>query len=608
MLNLSKIFGRFGPKAWLTQLRLLRELGVFGLRNTALVSGLTIISAILETVGVAMILPILDFVNSNGDIKALESSSTAWRFIGKAFEAVGIQVSLVALCIIVVALVSLRQTTTFARTIMISMWKERAGREIAVRCFRSVLSSRAHYIEGFGQGRFLVLLNDQAQQAAALLSVYSSLFALLVTFAAYTALVIITAPLASMFALLIVGGVAASLSYYVRIARSLGHRALAAREQFSNFAAERYRGWRLIKLANTLDIEASQLGVRADAIYRARVAMARNSGMIMLLVSPIMTAVTLACLYVALVHLALKVSVVTLFVVVLLRLIPVSQSLASQRQSIASFGAGLERVQETLLTSETLKEIDDGDRIFEGIGSGITFEDVNFHFEGEERQTLTDVTAAIPANKVTAIIGPSGAGKSTLVSLVPRLELPQSGKVAIDGTPVTEFQLASLRRKIAFVPQNPFLFRATIRDNLSYLNESVTDAEIERACHLARADGFVRRMSQGYDTMLGEDGQRLSGGERQRLVLARALLSGARILILDEPTSALDFESERVVQEALTDIMRGGDITLIIIAHRLSTIQGADHLLVLDSGRIIQSGAPTVLQRDDNWYRRMIEA
>jgi ATP-binding cassette subfamily B protein len=180
--------------------------------------------------------------------------------------------------------------------------------------------------------------------------------------------------------------------------------------------------------------------------------------------------------------------------------------------------------------------------------------------------------------------------------------------VAIDGVPVEQFTLESLRRQIAYVSQSPFLFSASVKDNLRYLNTAATDAEIVEACRMARADGFVSRMPQGYDSLLGEDGQRLSGGERQRIVLARALLSGAKILVLDEPTSALDFESERDVQAALNDIVGRGGITLIVIAHRLSTIKGADHLIVMERGHVIKAGEPALLQSDDNWFRRMIEA
>jgi ABC-type multidrug transport system fused ATPase/permease subunit len=505
-------------------------------------------------------------------------------------------------------LITLRQVAIYYRLLKVSIWKEKAGRDISIRCFRSVLQSRAHFIETFGQGRFLVLLNEQCQASAALLSVYASLLALLVTFAAYGSLVVVTAPLASLLALAIVGGVAVSLNYFVREAGELGHRAVAAREHFSNLAAERYRGWRVIKLASTLGRETAVLKASADVIFGNRVDMTRNSGAIMLLVGPTMTAIALLCLYIAVEYLSVTISVITLFVVVLLRLIPVSQSLTSQRQSIANFGAALSRVQETLRACERRKEVDTGVRSFEGLRRGITFENVTFRYEDEEQEALVAASATIPANRVTAIIGASGSGKSTLVSLIPRLETALSGTVSVDGVPVGEFRLESLRRQIAFVSQSPFLFKASVRDNLRYFNLQAADADIVQACRLAHAEGFIRAMPQGYDTMLGEDGQRLSGGERQRLVLARALLADAKILVLDEPTSALDFESEREVQAALVDIVARGGMTIIVIAHRLSTIKGADHLIVLDSGRVVQSGAPNTMQEDDSWYRRMIDA
>ncbi len=608
MRTIRKTIGWFLPNGWRQQLLALRRLGVLRYPDALMVGGLTIISAILETVGVAMVLPILDFVNHHGDVQALMSRSRLWMYIGSTFRAVGLDISLASLCVAVVVLICLRQFAMFVRTITVAVWKENAGRDVSVRCFQSILAADSRYIQNFGQGRFLTVLNEEAQSVAALLNTYSAMFALIVTFATYATLVVVVAPLASLLAFVIFGAVSFALNHFVRTAAKLASGALLLREEYSGLIAERYRGWLLVKLANSLGSETGKIRKAAQLIVSARMAIAKNEGMVALIVSPIMVAITLGCLYVAVQFLALTTSVITLFILVLLRLIPVAQSLTAQRQAIAKFGASLDRIQQVLRECNTHTERDAGTEAFTSIGNGILFDKVTFRYEGAERDALKAISAIIPANKMTAVIGPSGAGKSTLVSLLLRLEVPQVGTVSIAGLPINDYRLTSLRRHIAFVAQNPFLFKASVRDNLRYLKESISDGEMIEACRVAHADSFVRKMPRGYDTVLGEDGQGLSGGERQRLVLARALLSGAKILVLDEPTSALDFESEREVQAALSDILKSGDMTLVVIAHRLSTIYGADHLIVLEDGQVIQAGAPSVLHRDDNWYRRMVDA
>ncbi len=217
----------------------------------------------------------------------------------------------------------------------------------------------------------------------------------------------------------------------------------------------------------------------------------------------------------------------------------------------------------------------------------VRFDGVTFAY-GEGRPVLSDVTFLAAAGKTTAIVGGSGAGKSTLVALLERFHDVRTGSIEIDGQDIAKVTKRSLREAIAYVSQQPYLFEGTIRDNIRYGRESATDAEIEAAARLAQADDFIRQQPQGYDTLVGENGVTLSGGQRQRLSIARAIVRNAPILVLDEATSALDNESEARVQAALAEVMKGR--TTIVIAHRLSTVVNADHIVVLDHGRLVEEG------------------
>ncbi len=229
----------------------------------------------------------------------------------------------------------------------------------------------------------------------------------------------------------------------------------------------------------------------------------------------------------------------------------------------------------------------------------IRLEHVSFGYE-PDRPVLHDVSLEALPGQTVAIVGATGAGKSTLVSLVPRFFDPWSGRVTVDGHDVRTVQLKSLRSQVALVLQEPFLFPLTIAENIAYGRPNAPRDAIEAAAHAANAHRFITRLPEGYDTIIGERGATLSGGERQRLAIARALLKDAPILILDEPTSALDAETESQLLEALDRLMQGR--TTLIIAHRLSTIRGADRIVALHDGQVVEEGTHADLLAQHGLY------
>ncbi|WP_339308674.1 ABC transporter ATP-binding protein [Paenibacillus sp. FSL R5-0519] len=231
--------------------------------------------------------------------------------------------------------------------------------------------------------------------------------------------------------------------------------------------------------------------------------------------------------------------------------------------------------------------------VFQG---SITCEDVCYRYEGSDTYSLRNVQASIPASGMTAIVGKSGAGKSTLIDLIMGLVRPESGRILIDGVPLSEERLLSWRSSIGYVSQDPFLFHTSIRENLRLVDPNASEEQMWQALQFSSSAAFVRKLPQGLDTIIGDRGIRLSGGERQRLVLARAMLRNPSVLVLDEATSALDSENEQYIHEALERLK--GHVTIIVIAHRLSTIRTADRVIVLDEGRVIQEGGYQQLSTD----------
>jgi len=279
-----------------------------------------------------------------------------------------------------------------------------------------------------------------------------------------------------------------------------------------------------------------------------------------------------------------------------------AKALSTSFSNMRKGSAAINRIEEILNAPLVVEEAKDATTLT-GFSEGIEFKNVSFSYG--DKEVVENISFTIPKGKTVALVGSSGAGKSTLADLLPRFHDVTSGEILIDGRNIKSFTLSSLRKQMSIVTQEPILFNDTIAGNIAMGDSSADAKAIEQAARIANAHNFILQKEEGYATNIGDRGAKLSGGERQRVTIARALVKNPAILILDEATSSLDTESERLVQEAINNMMQ--QRTSLVIAHRLSTIRHADEILVLQQGKIVERGRHEELIARNGFYKKLVD-
>jgi subfamily B ATP-binding cassette protein MsbA len=395
-----------------------------------------------------------------------------------------------------------------------------------------------------------------------------------------------------------------------RIGRSLKKVSTRVQEKLGDILStieETLGGMRVIKAFNAEDQQQKKFNHENELLYNIKNKANRRRD----LASPVsetlgILAVCCVLFYggrlVLLKDFALNATDFLTYIAIFTQIINPLKSFSSASYNIQKGAASIERIQQLITVDETIKEIDNPQPIH-SFNHSIELRNVGFAYQ--DKAILKNINLVIEKGKTVALVGSSGAGKSTLADLVPRFHDASSGELLIDGINIKNYTLKDLRNLMGIVTQEPILFNDTIAANIALGNPAASIEDIEKAARIANAHQFIIQKEGGYLANIGDRGSKLSGGERQRMTIARAVLKNPPILILDEATSSLDTESERLVQDAINNLMK--DRTSLVIAHRLSTVRHADEIIVLQKGEIVERGKHEELIALNGMYKRLVE-
>ena len=407
----------------------------------------------------------------------------------------------------------------------------------------------------------------------------------------------------ALFAILMMplaGGLAKSLGKRIGKATS---KAGVSSGNLASFLTEIFKGSKMIRIYQKEDEENKKANVVIDDLVEKNI----KIGSVIIRATPIMEALTGFMIAGFIIFSGKLISSGELgvnnffsFLAAMMLAYQPIRSLATLNMAAYQGAAAFKRISSIIDREIKIKEIPSLPKLILK-KSDIKFDQVGFKYETTNERAIKEISFHIEGNSMAAFVGHSGAGKSTIINLLPRFYDPQEGSIQIDNQNIKEVSLSSLRKNLSLVSQDVILFDDTVKNNILYAKPGASDEEIMKACKFAASDEFIKKLPNGYDTMIGENGVRLSGGQKQRISIARAILKESPIILLDEATSSLDAESEEIVQNAINNLTKNK--TTLVIAHRLSTIHNADKIFVMKSGRIIDSGNHNSLIENCDEYK-----
>lgn len=563
---------------------------------------------LLEVTSFLMIYPTLLVVEKGPEALGADTSLIS-RTVVAGFSYIGVPASLFSLLGVGLVLQLARQVANYVKELVTQVAIHNARRDLQVQCVTAYLDTDISFYFRHNRAEIMAAISTFPAQAALYVGHVFEFITSIVLIVTYVGCLTFLSPWLS----LVCVAVALPTLYFVRRLAAKGNainRSLTAETlSLSNRLYEDVQGMRIIKMRGAEQSARSRFVELVENLVSLNIKLDKARLSIQAYSHPILMVLTVVTFYLAVTQLGLGLASLGVFVLIIMRITPYFGQINLMRFEIINALDKLDRYRKMLDAATEESTIESGDLPFDPNFKALRICDVAFSYQVGRGgpPAVNGVSFEVRRGEIVALVGRSGAGKSTLADMIPRFLKPDSGDLYFDDTPLSRYDLLSLRRAIAFVSQDSVFFDDSIRNNVTFgLTNPPNDAELREILEEAYCWDFVAELTDGVDTVIGDRGIRLSVGQRQRLSLARALAAKPSVLVLDEPTSALDSESEAHVQRALSNLH--GKVTVIVIAHRLATIRHADAIAVLDKGKLVGFAPHDQLLETSVDYRRLFES
>jgi len=581
--------------AWLPGDRLIKYSPLLSLitqvHRRSLYLGLTamLISSLLDGLGMGLLLPFLRTVLNESAVLQLPQlflTTGLNHWLAQQDKAMLI----VLFGAVYIGMIAVKVYFFYFSQVLTADYREELLALLKKRMYEDCLNAPMSYFDSVQLGKLSSSLIVEVSSVGSMINAFFNAITNLLIVAAYLLALIFVSWQLTLLVIALLSTVAFGLTYLMKKIKESGRSVVAIKRGMSARLTDSLSGIRVVKSSGAEAFELREFGAICDTMKRANDNLHRKENLIEPLTELITMGAAMAILigsYQFLISMGLLGrSELLLFMLVLIRVLPVTKRFNTARSNIQENFSALDKVIDTLSLPLRYPP-PSGHRLFTGLSRGIVFKDVKFGYPN--RPLLLDgLNLEIRCGQTVALVGASGAGKSTLATLIPRLYELLGGSLTINGEDIRSYDIASLRRHIGIVAQDTYIFNASVKYNITYGLEGIDEHRIVEVARLANAHEFISKLPDGYHTLLGDRGVQLSGGQRQRLAIARAILRDPDILVLDEATSALDSQSEALVQEALERIRHNR--TVLVIAHRLATVRSADQIVVMEKGQILEQG------------------